>query len=261
MVKSRSRSAFGFTLIELLVVIAIIAILAAILFPVFGKARERARATTCKSNMRQIALAVQQYLDDYHGCFPDQTSAGIAYKPGQYDNGLGASWITAFSHRRQNQRAEPAGLGKALWPYLKTLKVFKCPSEWNDKLKKGAEGIVWLSYDEGSSYYFKHALNYWANWNGRPLKQDLIEYPASVTLLYEEAWHSDQNDPLLWNQPNTSPTKRVNVVFADCHVGSVDIPYNTGSGYDGNWYYYDASHGAGNPTHCWDITEGARDIP
>src|SRR3978361_1344117 len=58
----RSR---GFTLIELLVVIAIIAILAAILFPVFAKAREKARQSTCASNLKQLGLAMLQYTQDY----------------------------------------------------------------------------------------------------------------------------------------------------------------------------------------------------
>ena len=60
----------GFTLIELLVVIAIIAILAAILFPVFAKAREKARQTTCTSNMRQIGLGMVQYVQDYDELYP-----------------------------------------------------------------------------------------------------------------------------------------------------------------------------------------------
>ncbi len=59
----------GFTLIELLVVIAIIAVLAAILFPVFSAAREKARATTCISNMRQQGLAMLQYVQDYDGVY------------------------------------------------------------------------------------------------------------------------------------------------------------------------------------------------
>jgi prepilin-type N-terminal cleavage/methylation domain-containing protein len=60
----------GFTLIELLVVIAIIAILAAILFPVFAKAREKARQTSCLSNEKEIALAILMYTQDYDEKFP-----------------------------------------------------------------------------------------------------------------------------------------------------------------------------------------------
>lgn len=66
------RPRMGFTLIELLVVITILGILAAILFPVFLKVRERARITTCASNLHQIGLAIQMYQEDYNGMFPTQ---------------------------------------------------------------------------------------------------------------------------------------------------------------------------------------------
>jgi prepilin-type N-terminal cleavage/methylation domain-containing protein/prepilin-type processing-associated H-X9-DG protein len=74
----------GFTLIELLVVIAIIAILAAILFPVFARAREKARQTTCTSNQRQIAASIQMYVQDHEETFPLSTSvwSDIKVDPG-----------------------------------------------------------------------------------------------------------------------------------------------------------------------------------
>src|SRR5438094_8508507 len=64
------RQTKGFTLIELLVVIAIIAILAAILFPVFAQAREKARQVTCLSNMKQVGLGLQMYVQDYDETLP-----------------------------------------------------------------------------------------------------------------------------------------------------------------------------------------------
>ncbi len=71
---STDKNRRGFTLIELLVVIAIIAILAAILFPVFARAREKARQTTCTSNQRQIAASLQMYSQDHEETLPDTST-------------------------------------------------------------------------------------------------------------------------------------------------------------------------------------------
>lgn len=250
-----TRSGRGFTLIELLVVIAIIAILAAILFPVFARARGKARETTCKSNMKQISLAVQMYCDDYKDCYPDQTSAGVAYR-GTYDNGLGSLWIQSFSHRYLDDKGQPAGIVKALLPYNKSLKIYKCPQEWKDARKKTEQGIVWLPYSQGSSYYFKHALNFYANHYKRPIKSGEVGQASKVCMFYEEAWHSNVNNPLLWNQPKTSETKRVNVIFLDGHVGYIELPWNAAAGYDGNWFHY----GGGATGFGWDVSQDARDI-
>ena len=87
------KSNKAFTLIELLVVIAIIAILAAILFPVFAKAREKARQTACLSNLKQIGLSELQYQQDNDECFPN--GYNFAAVPGT-NNGIGAGWAGAI---------------------------------------------------------------------------------------------------------------------------------------------------------------------
>ena len=111
------RKRVGFTLIELLVVIAIIAILAAILFPVFARAREKARAASCLSNVKQLALGELMYAQDFD-----------EYLPGYGDHGCGARTCVYW---RQMIAA-----------YVKNQQIFTCPSakqtfilpEWRSEL-------------------------------------------------------------------------------------------------------------------------------
>jgi prepilin-type N-terminal cleavage/methylation domain-containing protein/prepilin-type processing-associated H-X9-DG protein len=105
----------GFTLIELLVVIAIIAILAAILFPVFAKAREKARQTSCLSNIKQLALAALMYTQDY-----DETL-------------LRANNVVPVGSYMLPDGVTPSTTGNLLWtyqvlPYCKNVQMFNCPS-------------------------------------------------------------------------------------------------------------------------------------
>ena len=99
----------GFTLIELLVVIAIIAILAAILFPVFARARENARKTNCQSNLKQLGVACLAYAQDYDECFPQHRRVEVSgYSDGIYTDGYASLSL--------------------LLPYVKNTGVFSCPS-------------------------------------------------------------------------------------------------------------------------------------
>jgi len=96
----RHGSRRGFTLIELLVVIAIIAILAAILFPVFAQAREKARSASCQSNLKQLAMAMLMYVQDYDEKLPNHCGW----------TGIGICWASSIKS------------------YVKSLQVFACPS-------------------------------------------------------------------------------------------------------------------------------------
>ena len=129
-VEEMSKKSHGFTLIELLVVIAIIAILAAILFPVFASAKEKARQTACASNMGQLARGFTMYLSDSGGKYPwggegivDPTNAAnwvYGYRPG---GGSANGGSIVLPHAFIN--GHDVG---SLWPYIKSEKVYWCPS-------------------------------------------------------------------------------------------------------------------------------------
>src|SRR5262249_1237761 len=105
----------GFTLIELLVVIAIIAILAAILFPVFARAREKARQTTCTSNLRQISTALMLYVQDYDEKFPALSSFTGTGTPHDPQGGRGSTICT------NDTFVQFYGWALMVQPYLKNL--------------------------------------------------------------------------------------------------------------------------------------------
>src|SRR5437667_11863575 len=116
----QARTNRGFTLIELLVVIAIIAILAAILFPVFAQAREAARKTSCLSNTKQLGLAAMQYVQDYDEMYPCN------------------SWDTPAIGTSDNDTRDPKFRSAMQWlwrmmPYMKNRQILVCASDPNPK--------------------------------------------------------------------------------------------------------------------------------
>lgn len=128
----------GFTLIELLVVLAVIGILAAMLFPVFGRARENGRRTACASNLRQIGAGLLQYLQDYDEKMPRSF----------FGTTLGADTTTRSRYKWMD----------AIYPYVRNEQVFVCPSEtgasyrWSGNLADGEETDNYGSYGQNGTY-------------------------------------------------------------------------------------------------------------
>lgn len=151
----------GFTLIELLVVIAIIAILAAILFPVFARARENARRASCQSNEKQIGLAFAQYMQDYDSHYP------IVETEGLNSSGIPCC-VTQF------------GWGDELYPYVKSMQLLQCPSD-------RAYSKVPYNYTYHSNY-----TDYWFNATFRSgnvfssgINDSVLASPSNTLLLGE----------------------------------------------------------------------------
>ncbi len=189
----------GFTLIELLVVIAIIAILAAILFPVFAQAREKARQTSCLSDTKQFGNAFMMYVQDYDEHFPLD-----------YGNFPGVGWAAGFLLGVPADWRPPTAFRKTVYPvhwansvqsYIKNYGVYGCPS--------GAE----LRLDFAAADYAK-PLKPWANcsyaYNGLLMSYPLagMPTPSRVPLLWEGlgkiqlAGFSASNPELICDDPN-----------------------------------------------------------
>jgi prepilin-type N-terminal cleavage/methylation domain-containing protein/prepilin-type processing-associated H-X9-DG protein len=232
----RRRRSLGFTLIELLVVIAIIAILAAILFPVFAQAREKARQSTCLSNARQMGLGLTMYAQDYDETYP---------------------WAAGL---QPNTTPCWAGL---IYPYVKNLAVFTCPSQPDLDVAKFGLGKPDLYKAAGPRNYSANSevmpwLNGPATEFGRPYNRQIrtlasIPEPANTIAIFDVSragqvlplqqshwWWSVLNDGvayLAWKNPNDTESSKgaagaspldyvgllrhlggANYVFADGHA-------------------------------------------
>jgi len=185
----------GFTLIELLVVIAIIAVLAAILFPVFARARESARRTSCLSNLRQIGLGLLQYVQDY-----DEQNTRHWYGS---DSGPSDAAGTGNRYKWMD----------AIYPYVKTEQIFNCPSH-TLPVTIGTSTFDRYTYRSGRSWgsyganttYFDTPINgtYTSPFHNRAVAS--WEAPATTVYAmdsaarYDVGWPSG-NPPILDGQP------------------------------------------------------------
>ncbi len=181
----------GFTLIELLVVIAIIAILAAILFPVFAQAREKARAITCVSNLKQIGLATLMYTEDYDECFPYAQGNDQPARPTVAD--LVDPYIKAGQLNNNN-------LGGNAWPETS---VWVCPDGKTWDFGGDHDGFFFYAYNFLYLTDVDSSNNFVPNWGGDPTtqwgiwswnapgrSQAALGHPTD-TVMWVDAGHSD----------------------------------------------------------------------
>ena len=184
----------GFTLIELLVVIAIIAILAAILFPVFSRAREKARATSCLNNVKQQATGVMMYIQDYDETFPMSL-----YTPD------GATLVTFFDE---------------VEPYMKNRQIFICPSKKQELLVDwvaAANGLAPMNPGMWTSYMWNFAVFEDGNATGLvpPVSLSEIEYAVETVMVYDGtlAMNASFNSPVIARHNETA-----NANYCDGHA-------------------------------------------
>ena len=209
------RTKRGFTLIELLVVIAIIAILAAILFPVFAKAREKARQTSCLSNMKQIGLAMMMYTQDY-----DETY--VPYKYNVPSLGDDVYWSQIFVTNK----------------YITSSKILICPSaasyDFNPSMLAYPDAYwpyTWIAY--GYNYNFIGG-SFWIDTTAAPASVGSIASPADTILIAETCY------------PGLTPKRGYTALYTSGPgTGNIDDRHNEGSHIifcDGHVKWYKDAH-------------------
>jgi general secretion pathway protein G len=231
----------AFTLVELLVVIAIIAILAAILFPVFARARDRASQAQCLSNLRQLGLGIQNYQDDWDGRFPfaiDYWDRNLQNLWVPYDRWIpNASANVALLSKRLAPDGSPFGgqIDRVLRPYTISQDVWRCPGDTgvaglgaatSQGYTKEMEHIpVWrISRGTGTwggtSYVYRTEL-------GLAMKPVYrLRLPSKTNVLFDAApyWHAR-----LHRAPRAEDQD-----FNDYQLGSYNILYADGHVYNGS---------------------------
>jgi prepilin-type N-terminal cleavage/methylation domain-containing protein len=198
----------GFTLIELLVVIAIIAILAAILFPVFTAAKQRSAVASCLNNLKQLSSGISLYADNYNGRFP--LARIVLLNPGEnHLDWVGSPGVGLQVRPEKGQ----------IWPYVKSKKTYVCPSDVGRPalLVKGSNGAPIRDY--ASSYTMNTAL---CNATTRvPLLMDSVTRPTRCLLLIHESRSTIDDGDFWWdgwNEPEKIHYDGTTVVYVDGHA-------------------------------------------
>ena len=200
--RSSRRAKGAFTLIELLVVIAIIAILAAILFPVFAKAREKARQTSCLSNLKQLSLGFLQYVQDADEKYPNGGSGGALSPSG---------WITAPTTVSQTLDYRPNIQSGGIYPYTKSVGIYVCPDDGNVTRH--------LSYSMNEYFGFDKSQQTTATSVLTPLGLAQVDAAAnSILLIDEQLTVNDGNFNPCFDQSSRVHTGGANYAYADGHA-------------------------------------------
>ncbi len=204
------RRTSGFTLIELLVVIAIIAILAAILFPVFSQAREKARQTSCLSNLKQLGLATMMYAEDYDSCTPI----------------INILFPTPYDATEEDVNSQLSAL-VVLAPYVKNRQVFVCPSKGYGLPTSGPYQMTYAFYGadlmERCSGWAPgwappgYSQNYWEFYNGQSV--DAAEqHGASASGDTSAKLVARDSLRIVGTDQHSPHHEAINALYADGHV-------------------------------------------
>lgn len=201
----------GFTLVELLVVIAIIAVLAALIFPVFAQARAKARQNTCISNLRQIGMSAEMYAMDYDELYPFAVDPTDKYTPEIW-------W--EFPHWQAWIPYMPL-LHETLQPYQKSREIWRCPSDTGMEVQDftgmpfPARPSLYEQY--GSSYLMRTEIVF------RQLRVGGMQFPAETNFVFDGTgkWHGSKS--LFRDDYPPDPNYRYNCLFADLHVKNITL--------------------------------------
>jgi len=182
------RTHRGFTLIELLVVIAIIAILAAILFPVFATAREKARQTACINNLKQIGLGIAQYVQDYDETWPFDNCGDLSLSPARTECSaggqaefVGTCTTNTTCQPNYNPFNDPQTWCAVLVPYIKTTNVFQEPS--SDYLQSSVPPNNTVGYFTNGAAWFDPTVSA-TNPNARTASS-IGQYDSQSIVIYD----------------------------------------------------------------------------